>query len=218
MTKLDFYFDFISPFAFFAARAIEPLAQRCSVELVYRPVLFAGMLKHFGQLGPAEIPPKREYTFKFCSRYAAEQGLRLVGPKAHPFNPLTALRMSGVAGAQQAEVVQAIFDAIWLQGIDGSDGEALVGALERRGLPGSALHEAAQTSEAKNALRAQTEAAIARGTFGVPTFVAEVGGVEELFWGVDSLGHLERFCKGDDPLDREAIEGILSRPERHRKS
>jgi 2-hydroxychromene-2-carboxylate isomerase len=144
-------------------------------------------------------------------RFAALNGIKLACPRFHPFNPLPALRLSlrEVAGADQQRVVQTLFRAGWTDGIDLGSTRELVAALDAEGLEGSALMERADTSLAKDALRRETEAAIGRGVFGVPTMIAE----DELFWGSDRIDHLELYLDGKDPLDpyRERVAEILGR-------
>ena len=91
---LDFYFDYLSPYAYLASLELLPLCKRHEIELRYKPVLFAGLLNHWGQLGPAEIPPKAIHAFKECLRYATLRDIRLRSPRHHPFRSLTALRAS----------------------------------------------------------------------------------------------------------------------------
>lgn len=206
---IDFYFDFLSPFAFLGWRRVRDLSSRTGTPVRPRPVLFAALLEKWGQLGPAEIPPKRAYVFRQCYRFAARHGIKMALPRVHPFVPLSALRTSLpiVAGDRQLEVVDAYFEAIWEDGIDGGSIPDLSAALTRRGLD-PAILERAQEPAVKDALRAETGAAIARGVFGVPTFF--VG--DELFWGNDSLDDVELALAGKDPLDRAAVDAFLARP------
>ncbi len=160
-------------------------------------MLFAGLLKHWGHKGPAEIPAKRDFTFKQIARRAARLGVDVRGPKTHPFRPLTALRVAlpEVAGPHQEAVINALFTAIWSEGIEAADPSELQGALDRAGLDGAALIGRTADPEVKRALLASTEAAIAQGHWGVPTIDAD----GELFWGHDSLPELEAWLRGEDP-------------------
>jgi 2-hydroxychromene-2-carboxylate isomerase len=208
-TRVDFYFDYLSPYAYFAAERLPELCARHGAELVYRPVLFAGLLNHWGQLGPAEIPAKALYTFRDAARWAALEGWPFRAPRFHPFVPLTALRLSlaEVAGDDQPRVVGALFRHGWGEGGDLGDAEALGLALARAGLDGRRLLERAGGEAPKAALRAATDAAIARGVFGIPTFVAR----GELLWGFDRLPHLELVLRGEDPLTGRDLAPLASR-------
>src|SRR5690349_24411474 len=85
---VEFWFDFISPFGYLAWQRIHSLVDAHGRDVVYRPTLFAALLNHWGQLGPAEIPPKRVFVFKQVLRRAHVLGVPLVPPPRHPFNPL----------------------------------------------------------------------------------------------------------------------------------
>mgnify|MGYP001349784256 CR=1 FL=1 len=199
---LPFYFDFISPYAYLGWRQIHDLAARHGETVEPIPILFAALLSAHGHKGPAEIPSKRIYTFKHALRIAAEHGIDLVPPPAHPFNPLLALRVvSALEGEAQRRGIDALYDATWRTGEGVHDASAVVAALDRADLPGQELVAAAQTPEVKARLRVATEGALARGVFGVPTvFVGD-----ELFWGQDSFGHLEAHLRGEDPAADERI-------------
>jgi 2-hydroxychromene-2-carboxylate isomerase len=198
VVNIDFYFDYLSPYAYFASREISALCERHGVELRLRPVLFAGLLNHWGQRGPAEIPPKAVHTAKECMRHALTRGIPFRPPRHHPFNPLSALRTSlaAVSGENQAGVVRAIFDLGWAEGGDIGDAAEIVTALDAAGLDGPALVDAADSQTARDGLRRETELAVQRGVFGIPTMIAG----DELFWGLDQLSYLELFLEGKDPL------------------
>jgi 2-hydroxychromene-2-carboxylate isomerase len=206
---LDFWFDFISPYAFFAWLRIRDVAADAGATLRLRPVVLAGLLDHHGQLGPAEIPAKREHTFKDVARYAAVHGIPLRGPATHPFNPLTALRCSlpEVAGERQADVIDALFRAGWSDGIDLGDPAAIARALSAVGLDGEALVARTRDPAVKQALIDEGHAAIARGVFGVPTMDTD----GELIWGNDRMDWVALRLKGRDPLPPDA-QVLLDRP------
>jgi len=178
---------------------VRRLCEKRGAALDVHPVLFAGLLNHWGQLGPAEIPPKGLFVFKDCARSAALEGLPFHAPRFHPFNPLTALRVSlrEVAGADQPRVIDALFDAGWGHGADLGDPGAITGILNAAGMDGGTLVARAADPDVKAALRTSTERAIELGVFGIPTVIAR----EELFWGSDQIGHIERRLDGADPLD-----------------
>lgn len=198
MTTVDFYFDYLSPYAYLASLQIPELCSHHGVGLRLRPVLFAGLLNHWGQRGPAEIPPKGMHTAKECMRYARLRGLPFRPPLHHPFNPLTALRVSlrEVSGNDQPRVMATLYDLGWRDGGDMGDAVAIQEALDAAGLPGATLLQRAGEPEAKERLRSETEAATDRGVFGIPTML--VG--DELFWGLDQLPNLELYLQGKDPL------------------
>ena len=197
MKTVRFYFDFLSPFAYLASEEIEVLCDNNGAQAVFKPVLFPGLLNHWGQRGPAEIPPKAAHTLRQCLRYAHHRGVPLRSPKYHPFRPLTALRAClATEDCQRATAVHALFRHGWAVGGDlGSDG-AIAAALTRAGLDGTALVKAAGQRVFKAKLKAETEAAIAEGVFGIPTMIVD----DELFWGLDQLPYVALHLQGRDPI------------------
>lgn len=206
---LDFYFDYLSPYAYFSWRQLQPLCQRHDVQLKPHPVVFGKLLDHWGQLGPAEIAPKKAALYRYCYRYARLHGFGFNPPHCHPFNPLPALRLSlaEICGEHQALVIDALFSAGWSHGADLGSPTALCAILDEAGLNGPALLDATQRHTCKQQLRDATDQAIARGVFGVPTFIVD----DELFWGNDQIEHLELFLQGNDPLDRQQVDKMLTR-------
>lgn len=195
---LRFYFDFISPYAYLAWTQIHALADRHRRRVEPVPVLFAALLDANGQRGPAEIPRKRVYIFKDVVRLAHRFGVPLAPPPAHPFNPLLALRVASLPMEDDARrrLIDALYAAAWGGGGGIDSTEAVITVAGKAGLDGAALVKAATTQEAKDRVRKQTEEALAAGAFGVPSIVVD----GELFWGVDSLPHVETFLEGKDPV------------------
>lgn len=181
MSSLDFYFDFISPYAYLGWKQVQPFAGSRALALEPRPVLFAAILGHFGQLGPAEIAPKRVFTFKDVVRRAAEYGVPLNAPAGHPFNPLLLLRIADAS--KDRAVIDACFDLVWVRGVEPSDAQAVAADLSAQGFEGEALVAMAGTNDAKAAVREQSDEAIALGVFGVPTIRV----CDELVFGHDRL-------------------------------
>jgi 2-hydroxychromene-2-carboxylate isomerase len=211
MRQVDFYFDPVSPYVWLAARSLARL-EDAGVQLRFVPVLFAGLLKAHGNLGPAEIPAKRLYIFRDVMREAALRGLPFAGPPGHPFNPLAALRMcTALQGdamrAERRTLALCLIAACWERGEDISDTEVLARLADAAGFDGKDLLARAATPEVKQALAAATEAAIADGVFGVPTF--RVDG--ELFWGGDRVEALLWRLQGG-AIDEEQLAEFLARP------
>lgn len=88
--SIDWYFDFVSPYSYLGLHRLKDVKPKIN----YKPVLFAGLLKHWGQKGPAEIPAKRKWTYRSCDWQARKLGLPFRFPAAHPFNPLPHLRLA----------------------------------------------------------------------------------------------------------------------------
>jgi 2-hydroxychromene-2-carboxylate isomerase len=175
-------------------------------------VLLAALLSHFGQLGPAEIPAKRRFTYRFVLWRARQLGVPLRFPPAHPFNPLAALRLVVAAGSGR-RAVGAVLDAVFRDGRDVSDPQVIAALGRELGI--GEVERAVSDPAVKQQLRANTDWAISLGVFGVPTLV--VG--QELFWGHDAFGmaldYLDRPAAFEDPQMR-ALETLRVGVERAR--
>jgi 2-hydroxychromene-2-carboxylate isomerase len=208
---IDFYFDVISPYVYIADARLPALrARRPQLEVVYHPVLFAGLLNHWGQLGPAEIPPKREFVFRQVSRRAAALGLPMQPPPSHPFNPLLGLRLASLElpPADQRRLIDILYRATWGGGPGITDPAAVASLLDEAGFAGEQLIAEAQSPAGKQRVLDRSAAAIAAGVFGVPTMIVD----GELFWGEDSFTELEQVLRGEDTLDREGMARWASLP------
>lgn len=190
------HFDVISPYVYLQLADLHQLPT--DVIVTPRPVLFAGLLNHARQKGPAEIPGKRLHTYRQCAWLAGERGMPFRMPPAHPFNPLAALRLLCALGPtlEQARIASAF---VFGEGRDPSD-PAEFAALGRKLGVSDAVGLANQDS-AKAKLRANTDEAAARGVWGVPTFDID----SELFWGADSFPMLLDFFNKPDLFKSEEM-------------
>lgn len=207
---VSWVFDVISPFAYLGWRDLERLPPHVELRLV--PVLLAGLLAHFGQLGPAEIPAKRRFTYRFALWRARTLGIPLHFPPAHPFNPLAALRLVVAAGSGR-RATSVVLDAVFRDGRDVTD-PAVIAELGRQ-LGIDDAERAVSDPQVKQQLRANTDWAISLGVFGVPTLV--IG--KDLFWGHDAFGMaLEYLERPASFADREmrAVETLPVGVERRR--
>jgi 2-hydroxychromene-2-carboxylate isomerase len=198
---LTLYLDFVSPYSYIAFKRLRELPGDVVVEL--KPVLFAGLLNHFGQKGPAEIDAKRRWTYRWCTWWAKELGIPFRFPASHPFNSLHHLRLAIAAGLTQQNVAR-IFDAIWTTGAQAADPTAFKALARELGVDEAKL----ALPEVKDTLRKYTDAAAARGVFGVPTW--EVDG--ELFWGADALEFVNAFLADSAALHNEEMRRADSLP------
>jgi 2-hydroxychromene-2-carboxylate isomerase len=199
MKRIVFWFDVISPFVHLAFARLPEALVGCSYEVVYRPVLFASLLQHHGQKGPAEIDSKRAWTFRHVHWLAHEHGVPMDTPLQHPFNPLPLLRL-GLAcaepgGLPNRRVVEALLAHVWHGGADASDAARLATLTATLAPPRDPA-----SAEVKAELRAHSEEALRRGLFGVPSF--ELDG--RVFWGLDSLPMLRAALRDEAWFDGPA--------------
>ena len=189
------YFDFISPFSYLQLAHVARWRER--LEIVPVPVAFGAILKQVGSVGPAEIPGKREWTYRHVQWQAEHAGIALKFPPAHPFNPLAALRLCIAAGSTWPAVA-AIFAHIWRDGRAGTNAAELADVGHALGIGDVAA--AIDAPAVKAQLRSNTDGALAIGVFGVPTL--NIGG--ERFWGNDASAMIDEWL--DDPKRFETAE------------
>lgn len=173
------YFDFISPFAYLQWPKIKALMGER--EVVPVPILLAAVLDTRGQKGPAEIPSKREFTYRHALWQAKRDGVPLRFPPTHPFNPLPALRLA-IASGPSVGAIDALFDWVWAQGRAADSAEALQPLCDALCVdPALLAHPVVKTT-----LRENTETALRIGVFGVPTLAIDGDDGIDLFWGNDA--------------------------------
>jgi 2-hydroxychromene-2-carboxylate isomerase len=190
---LRWYFDFVSPFAYLHWQQLKQLSQFERITPV--PIALGAVLHHLGNLGPAEIPAKRRFTYRQVLWQAQQQGVTLRFPPGHPFNPLAALRLCLAAEASHA-AVDILFNWIWRDGHAADTPAALA-------LPGAMLDvadvaAAVSAPSVKEQLRQNTEAAISAGVFGVPALAID----GELFWGNEAHGLMQAVLADAGMLQR----------------
>jgi 2-hydroxychromene-2-carboxylate isomerase len=191
---LDWYFDFISPFAYLQWRRLR--GDHADMALNPKPVLLAAILNHVGQLGPAEIPQKRRHTYRIVLWQARQAGIPLRFPPAHPFNPLPALRLC-LAAPDRHAAIDAIFAHLWEHGRQGDSIEALADVARALGIEDPAA--AIARDEVKRELLVNGEEAMRLGVFGVPTLKVR----DELFWGFDATDLALAYRDDEGALDAE---------------
>ena len=195
MKHITFYLDFISPYAYLAFEKLPEALIGQSYSVTYRPVLLGALLKHHGQLGPAEIAGKREWTYRQVLWLAHTHGIELQLPASHSFNPLPLLRLAVACNAQglpNRYVCETLFRHVWQGGAEATDAQRLQAVTQQL-----APQRAVASDEVKAQLKAHTDAAIAAGVFGVPTLAVD----DKLFWGFDALPMLRAYLSGDAWFD-----------------
>jgi 2-hydroxychromene-2-carboxylate isomerase len=191
MRKADWYFDFISPFAYLAWMRLGELP--ADLEVRHRPILFAALLNHWDNKGPAEMSTKRAWTYRWCTWLASQQSIELRFPSVHPFNPKNSPR-----------AIDAIFKSVWTTGGDPSDPDTFNALAKSLDVDPAQLG----ASEVKDALRSETDAAIQQGVFGVPTLVID----NELFWGSDAMEFAAAYHKDPSILGTAEMQRVAAIP------
>jgi 2-hydroxychromene-2-carboxylate isomerase len=199
MTDVIFYFDFGSPNAYLAHKVIPEIERRTGAKFRYVPALLGGIFKATGNRSPAEayagVPSKLRYEGRETERFVKKHGITDYARNPHfPVNTLQIMR--GAIAAQKLGVfeayVEAVYRAMWVDGLKMDDPATIETALTTAGLPAAELMALAQDPEVKQTLIANTEEAVAQGVFGSPSFL--VGG--ELFFGKDRLRDVEEALAG----------------------
>ena len=186
----DWYFDFVSPFSYLQCERLQSHAD----SIRPHPVVFAAILDANGQKGPAEIAAKRRFTYRFVVWQAKALGVPLRFPHAHPFNPLPLLRLA-IACDSRHDAIAQIFRSVWRDGRLPDLPIEWAELADRLGVPDAAARIA--DPGVKAALRRETDDAIARGVFGVPTLA--IG--SELFWGADATDMALQYARAGGRYD-----------------
>ena len=197
--SVDWYFDFVSPYSYIALHRLREIP----APILYKPVLFAGLLNHWGQKGPAEIPAKRRWTYRWCEWWAKELGIAFRFPAEHPFNPLQHLRLA-LACECRPHAVKRIFESVWISGGHATDPTRFQALCRELNVDVLALAD----EQIKSLLRKNTEEAAARGVFGVPSFVAD----GEVFWGADAVAFLNAFLADPGVIRNEEMRRLDGLP------
>ncbi len=184
--KLTWYFDFISPFAYLQLVQFHKLPKNC--EVIFKPVLLAGLLNHWNNTGPAEIPPKRIFTYQHCYWQARRSGIDFKMPPQHPFNSLAALRLA-IAFDCKPEAIQIIFNAIWQQGYLFEEQACINYLAQHLKLTSNEINALVSAESVKLKLKQFTMEAAENNIFGVPTFLTH-DDKNISFWGLDAFDML----------------------------
>lgn len=210
MQKIDFYFDFLSPYSYFAWKSHQQKLSDYSLEWNYKPVLMGKLFSHHKFPGPGEIMPKRNYELKNCFRIAARDQIEFTPPKTFPFNPLAIIRLATNAANNgdfklQKQIITLIFDKVWGQGQILEDPEVIEEILKNEHIPIDVFNRSFE-KPAKLELKANIKECITADIFGVPTFKVN----NEFFWGNDSISFLKNFLAGNDIWNKELYNEILN--------
>ncbi|HQR29912.1 MAG TPA: 2-hydroxychromene-2-carboxylate isomerase [Anaeromyxobacteraceae bacterium] len=183
MAALEFFYDFVSPYSYLASTRVEAEVARVGGTVRFRPFLLGGVFNATGNRAPIETPAKGRHLATDLGRWARRLGVPFAWPAKFPV--LTVLPLRAAFAAEKAGVLvpftHAVYRAYWAEGKDISDGAVVAAVATAAGLDGAALVAAAPGY--KEALKASTQEAVDRGSYGAPTFF--VG--DEMFVGNDRL-------------------------------
>ena len=197
---IAFYFDFISPYGYFASRQVEALAARHGRTVDWRPMLLGvAVLKVMGLKALLDTPLKGDYVRRDVLRQARRLGIPLGRDlNASVGNPLPPARAFYWVKQHHpqlaAPLAHALFHAFWAEGRDLSTPEAVAAIALPAGLEPAAVITGATSDEAATLLRNAVAASIQAGIFGSPTLVVD----GEPFWGSDRLREVDEWlsCGG----------------------
>lgn len=198
---ITWYFDFISPFSYLQHEQLSQLPP--DTQITFKPILFAALLSHWGTTGPAELAPKRQWTYEHCLWLAHKHGIPMTMPPEHPFNPLPLLRLCLALGGTP-DVIRRLFHWVWREGNTSSDDARFQALLQEL----HATPDMLDTHEVKQQLRANAEQAIGDGVFGVPSAVVD----NRVFWGFDATDMLQAYLGGDPFFQSPSFLQAADRP------
>jgi len=186
---VEFLFDFGSPASYLAYKRLPDLVARTGAQVDYVPMLLGGVFKATGNASPAEVPAKGRWMNADLARWAKRYGAPF---NRNPFFPINTLHlMRGATGLIEDVRFMAycdlVFDAMWLEPKNLGDPAELAPVIRRAGVEPDDFRALVERDDVKARLKATTEAAVARGAFGAPTFF--VG--EEMFFGQDRMDFVE---------------------------
>ena len=196
------YFDFVSPFAYLQWQRIKTF-QGCVWD--YRPILFAGLLNHFGHVGPAELANKRIFSYRHVQWRADRAGVAMCFPPAHPFNPLSSLRLCVAAGCTKTSI-DTVFDFIWRDGLAADTAEG-IDALSRR-LQITDVSAALANPGPRQTLQSNFQRALEDDVFGVPSIVFD----SNVFWGDDATDMFKDYLKDPALFDSATMRRLSDLP------
>lgn len=196
MTKtVEFYFDVGSPAAYLAWHRLPKICRETQAAIDYRPMLLGGVFQATGNHSPTAVPLKGDYMTTDLARFARRDGTPFRHNPFFPINTLTLMR--GALGLQMRDAsrmvpyVDAVYRAIWADGKNMNDPAVVADVLKAAGFDAQALLALTADPQVKEALKAATQEAVARGVFGAPTFFVD----GQMYWGQDRLDFVQEALK-----------------------
>lgn len=194
---IEFYFEYVSPYAFIAAKQIEEIGARHGREVVWRPVSLGHVWKAVNatNVGPGAIPQKSRYIMMDAGRSARIAGYAMAAPAVFPVDAKLARLAFYAISATDKELAKkfadGVFDKYWAKSEEITDAAHLKDLTDRLGIDAAILDSALTDPAAKAAMIASTEAAVESGAFGMPWF--KVG--DQVFWGADRVSHIDKYLE-----------------------
>jgi 2-hydroxychromene-2-carboxylate isomerase len=192
---LEFYFDFSSTYGYLGSHLIDALGARHGREVAWKPILLGAAFKATGLPPLPTIPLKGDYAFRDVLRCARYYGIPYKHPTVFPISTVAPARavwwMQGQDPVRAKALARALYDAYFQQDINISNPSDTVRVAASIGIDPAAAEAALNDPAVKDKLRAEVDAAIARGVFGSPIVFVD----DEPFWGVDRFDHVERWLR-----------------------
>lgn len=192
---IEFWFDFSSPYAYFAQAKIDDIGARHGRETIWRPFLLGAVFKITGMPPLVEVPMKGEYCLEDWPRLARFQHLPWTMPDPFPIATIAAARafywLDETDPAKAKSFARACFDIYFGQGIQIGKPDEVAAVAEGVGVDGAALLEAIQQPEIKDKLRLNVEAAVEKQIFGSPMIIVD----GERFWGSDRIWMVKKWLQ-----------------------
>lgn len=192
--KVEFYYDFSSPYTYIASTRIEKICEDNGAELEWKPFLLGGVFNEIGSVPAVQIDNKFRYLRKDIEDSADYYNVEFNFPDLFPLNSVRSMR--GAFAAQEQgkllEYTHEMFRLYWTQGVDLSKADILGEAVSKIGIDTEWFLNRIGEQDIKDKLRDETNTAIERGVFGAPTMFVD----DQMFWGNDRLDFLDRYLKG----------------------
>ena len=193
-SELEFFFDFMSPFAYLAHDKVCQLASRYNRELIYRPMDLPAAKIAAGNTGPAnrDIPVKIRYLMTDINRWAEKRGLSIAFPASLDSHKMNAGTFYALERGCAEKYVREAFALGWGQGGDISSDQTLTRLAETMGWQAPEFIAYASAAKALPDYVASNREAVEKGVFGVPTIIVD----DQMWWGNDRLGFVEEYLAG----------------------
>ncbi len=183
--SFEFYFDFISPYSFFAHKEIRKIEKKNSIKIIYKPILLGGLHNLHGITAPAFIPAKAKHMIRDCKLIAEKNNIKF---KFNSYFPIRSLNlMRGVFVAEEdnykSYYIDNIFNSIWQDGLNMNDENIIQKVLKNLDVNPKTFFLRLASSSVKELLKQKTKEAFDKGIFGAPTFISN----NKIFWGQDRI-------------------------------